>query len=140
MAGGRSTARSNASRPIPIGGTWCSSTNISTATRDRAWAPAIRQDGRQAWRSCCSRAATGSGRTRELGTALLEAQIVEGVVTQGLKHAVHRTRPDGGHNSFPSGHTSASFATADVLWHRFGWKAGLPAYAGAVYISASRMA
>ncbi|HTM26786.1 MAG TPA: phosphatase PAP2 family protein [Vicinamibacterales bacterium] len=78
--------------------------------------------------------------TQALGSALLEAQIVEGVITQGLKHTVSRTRPNGGRYSFPSGHESASFATADVLMQRFGWKAGLPAYGAAVFIGWSRVA
>ena len=74
------------------------------------------------------------------GTALLEAQVVGGVLTQGLKYAVDRTRPDGGHHSFPSGHTESAFATADVLLQRFGWKAGIAAYAGAAYVGGARIA
>jgi membrane-associated phospholipid phosphatase len=84
--------------------------------------------------------ARGSRRTQELGTALLEAQGVEGLITQGLKHTVRRARPDGGRYSFPSGHTAASFATAEVLRRRYGWKAGLAMYVAAAYISASRIA
>ena len=75
----------------------------------------------------------------EVGSELLEAQAVNGVLTTGLKYAVNRTRPNGGHLSFPSGHTSASFATADVFEQRFGWKIGLLAYAGATYVSLSRL-
>jgi len=74
-----------------------------------------------------------------VGSALLEAQIVGGTVTQGLKYAVDRERPDGGRYSFPSGHTEAAFATADVLLQQFGWKAGLAAYAGAAYVGAARI-
>jgi len=74
------------------------------------------------------------------GTVLLEAQVVGGVMAQGLKYAVNRTRPDGGRYSFPSGHTESAFVTADVLLQRFGWKAGVPAYAGAVYVGVARIA
>ena len=74
------------------------------------------------------------------GSALVEAQLVGGIVTQGLKYAVDRTRPDGGHHSFPSGHTSATFTTADIVAQRFGWRAGAAAYAAAAYVAASRMA
>ncbi len=75
----------------------------------------------------------------ELGSALVEAQVVNGVLTQGIKFAADRTRPNGGSHSFPSGHTSATFATADVLEQRFGWKVGLAAYAGGLYVSLARI-
>ncbi|MGH9408600.1 MAG: phosphatase PAP2 family protein [Vicinamibacterales bacterium] len=76
----------------------------------------------------------------ELGTELLEAQAVNGVLTQSVKFAVNRTRPNGGHHSFPSGHASATFATADVFEQRFGWKIGVLAYAGGTYVALSRLA
>ena len=78
-------------------------------------------------------------RAAELGSALLQAQAVEGLTTQALKYAVGRSRPDGGHYSFPSGHTSSAFATADILLQRFGWRAGVPAYVAAAYVAASRL-
>ena len=57
-----------------------------------------------------------------------------------LKLTVGRERPDGSSNqSFPSGHTSGSFATATVLQRRFGWKVGAPAYALAGLVGASRL-
>jgi membrane-associated phospholipid phosphatase len=84
--------------------------------------------------------ASRNARTQALGSALLESQILEGAITQGLKHTVSRTRPNGGRYSFPSGHESASFATADVVMQRFGWKAGLPAYGAAVFVGWSRIA
>ena len=79
------------------------------------------------------------GAAAELGSELLEAQAVNGIVTTGVKYAVNRTRPNGGHLSFPSGHSSAAFATADIFEQRFGWKIGLLAYAGASYVVLSRL-
>lgn len=70
---------------------------------------------------------------------LIEAQLLSVTVTQGLKFATSRTRPDGEARSFPSGHASAAFATASVLQRHFGRKAAIPAYAVAVYTSASRL-
>jgi membrane-associated phospholipid phosphatase len=70
---------------------------------------------------------------------LIEAQLVSAAVTQATKFVVGRTRPDGEARSFPSGHASAAFATAATLQRHYGRKIGIPAYAVAVYTSASRL-
>ena len=77
---------------------------------------------------------------QELGRDLVRAQIVTQTLTQALKVAVRRERPDGSNQkSFPSGHASGSFATATVLQRHYGWKVGIPAYAVAGYIASSRL-
>lgn len=73
------------------------------------------------------------------GADLIQAQVLAASLTQGIKFAVQRTRPDGEARSFPSGHASAAFATAAVVHQHFGRKAALPAYAIAVYTSTSRL-
>jgi membrane-associated phospholipid phosphatase len=78
-------------------------------------------------------------RTTAAGADLIDAQIVNGVLTQGFKYATDRTRPNGGVRAFPSGHSSATFATAEVLREHYGWKVGAPAYAIGGYVSISRM-
>lgn len=79
-------------------------------------------------------------RVARLGVDLVQAQIVAGVLTDGLKWATDRTRPDGDQYSFPSGHTSTAFASAAVLQRHFGWKAGVPAYVLSTYVASSRLA
>jgi len=78
-------------------------------------------------------------RLQAVGSDLVRAQIINGLFTQGLKHAVNRTRPDGSNYSFPSGHASASFASAAVLERHFGWKVGMVAYGVAAYAATSRL-
>jgi len=80
-----------------------------------------------------------SARVSWLGADLVRAQLVNTALTQGIKFVVQRDRPDGGRYSFPSGHTSATFATATVLQRHLGWKAGVPAYAVSAYAAASRL-
>ncbi len=82
----------------------------------------------------------GSGETVRTSTTLLEALTVDGLVNQALKASTHRLRPDRtDYLSFPSGHASATFAVATVLASRYGWWVGVPAYAAATAIAASRI-
>jgi membrane-associated phospholipid phosphatase len=83
--------------------------------------------------------ARGNACVAGLGADLVQAQLVAGGLTLALKEATRRTRPDGSSLSFPSGHTSVTFASATVLERHFGWKVGLPAYAVATYVAASRV-
>ncbi len=82
---------------------------------------------------------THNPRVSLLGADLVRAQIVNSALTQGIKFAVNRQRPDGGRHSFPSGHTSGTFATAAVLQRHFGWKVGAAAYGLGAYVAGSRV-
>ena len=82
---------------------------------------------------------TSSPRVQAVGSDLFRAQIINAGITQGLKHIVNRERPDGSNYSFPSGHASASFASAAVLERHFGWKVGLIGYSAAAYVAVSRL-
>jgi membrane-associated phospholipid phosphatase len=76
----------------------------------------------------------------ELGRDLVRAQVVNQALTQMIKYGAGRQRPDGGNpRSFPSGHASGVFSTATVLQRHYGWKVGIPAYAMAGYVAASRL-
>jgi membrane-associated phospholipid phosphatase len=81
----------------------------------------------------------GNGRLAAVGADLVSANLVAQTLTIGMKTAVRRGRPDGTEFSFPSGHASTTFAAATVLQRHFGWKAGVPAYAMASYVAASRI-
>lgn len=68
------------------------------------------------------------------------SMAASGGVAYGLKQAFPETRPDGSNRkSFPSGHTSVSFAAAASLENRYGWKAGLPAHVVALFVGVARV-
>ncbi|HVH25980.1 MAG TPA: phosphatase PAP2 family protein [Vicinamibacterales bacterium] len=83
--------------------------------------------------------AIGNRKAAQVGGDLLRAQILSQAITAGVKWSVGRTRPDGTMYSFPSGHSSVTFASATVLQRNFGWKVGIPGYAVATYVAASRV-
>jgi membrane-associated phospholipid phosphatase len=71
---------------------------------------------------------------------MLDASIVNLGYTEAIKAAVGRERPNQQDNkSFPSGHTSNSFALAAVAERHYGWKVGVPAYLAAGLVGASRL-
>src|SRR5947207_10604187 len=57
---------------------------------------------------------------------LAESSALTLGVTYGLKYAVNEKRPNGGTESFPSGHTSISFSAAEFMRKRYGWEYGMP--------------
>lgn len=74
----------------------------------------------------------------------LKQGALAGVTTVGmtyaLKYIVKKERPDGSDNhSFPSMHTSVSFAGAAFIQKRYGWKWGVPAYLVSTYVGWSRV-
>lgn len=72
----------------------------------------------------------------QAGGSIAAAQLV----TFGLKEAFPETRPDGSdRKSFPSGHTSMSFAAAASLFNRQGQSVGIPALAVATFVGFARV-
>jgi membrane-associated phospholipid phosphatase len=83
---------------------------------------------------------THSPKVARIGAEIFRAQIVSQGTAQAIKFAASRTRPDGtDDHSFPSGHSASAFATATVLQRELGWKAGVPAFAVAGWVAASRV-
>jgi membrane-associated phospholipid phosphatase len=70
----------------------------------------------------------------------VESEALAMGTTYALKFAVHKTRPNGKRYSFPSGHATATFASAEFMRKRYGWEYGLPAYAISAFVSYSRVA
>jgi len=78
---------------------------------------------------------------RAFSYSLLQGSIMSTSIVQPMKFAFQRLRPDASnHHSYPSGHSADTFMYATVISEYYGWKAGVPAYAVATYVSMTRLA
>jgi membrane-associated phospholipid phosphatase len=79
-------------------------------------------------------------KTYNVGKNLLSALIITDLSTVGLKICATDTEgPRGQHFSWPSGHTSSTFAMAAVLDEAYGHVVGVPMYAMAGWVGFERM-
>jgi membrane-associated phospholipid phosphatase len=75
-----------------------------------------------------------------VGMDLLRSLLISEGLTQSLKYATRRERPDhSGRNSFPSGHAADTFAFATALERHLGWRGAVPAYVFSSYVAISRL-
>ena len=79
-----------------------------------------------------------TNKVSHLGFDMLRALAVSQALTQGMKVTIRRDRPTGECCAFPSGHSSASFATAAVLERHLGYRAW-PTFLVASYVAMSRV-
>lgn len=68
-----------------------------------------------------------------------ESAVIAMSTTVALKFTVDKTRPNGDNHSFPSGHASMTFVSAEFVRKRYGWELGVPAYALAMFVAYSRV-
>lgn len=77
---------------------------------------------------------------REGSIQFAKSFATNAALTYGLKYAIDKTRPNKeDDDSFPSGHTSATFQGASFIHKRYGLKYGVWVYAGALFTAYSRV-
>jgi membrane-associated phospholipid phosphatase len=120
--------------------------DVRQAAQPYNWGESLETAGGPIWSSAFVASMFTAGRFahgprfRAMTYDMLDAAIVNLGYTELLKAAVGRERPNGQDNkSFPSGHTSNSFALAAVAERHYGWKLGVPAYLAASLVGASRI-
>jgi membrane-associated phospholipid phosphatase len=120
--------------------------DVRAAARPHSWGESLETAGGPIWSTAFIATMFTAGRIsdrrrfRAMTYDMLDAALVNAGYTTLLKAAIGRTRPNGANDSsFPSGHTSNSFALAAVAERHYGWKLGVPAYLVAGIVGASRI-
>ena len=80
-----------------------------------------------------------TNKVSHIGFDMLRSLIVSQTMTQAMKQSIRRSRPTGECCAFPSGHSSAAFATASTLERHFGYRGAWPTFVVATYVAMSRM-
>jgi hypothetical protein len=80
----------------------------------------------------------GEGNVRRASAQAARAELATGVFVETLKRLTHRSRPEGGKFSFPSGHAAAAFAEATAIASYYP-RLRVPLYAWATGVAASRV-
>jgi membrane-associated phospholipid phosphatase len=76
----------------------------------------------------------------DTGIVTLEALLVNGIATEGLKHAASRERPNGADNkSFPSGHASMTATLSASVSEMYDWdlRIAVPLYMVTAFVGVS---
>ena len=103
------------------GSTWEGAANVGNAWGDGALAVGLTSAMLLAGH------VTSDSTMFETGFQLARTLVYTGVLVEGLKVAVDRTRPDGGKYSFPSGHAAIATSMVPVLARGYGPRVGVPA-------------
>jgi hypothetical protein len=103
------------------GSTWEGAANVGNAWGDGALAAGL------TGAMLLAGQVTSDSTMSETGFQMARALVYTGVLVEGLKVAVNRTRPDGTPYSFPSGHAAIATAMVPVLARGYGPRVGVPA-------------
>ncbi len=81
----------------------------------------------------------GDEKNYEVAQTLLNALMINGLVTESLKTAVNTRSPNGDPRGWPSGHESSSFCVATVMYEEYGPYVGVPMFAFASFVGYERI-
>lgn len=70
---------------------------------------------------------------------MVKTTLYADLIVEVLKKSINERRPNGGGESFPSGHATSAFGFASFVASEHPWYIGVPAYAMASYVGFCRI-